>query len=233
MRIDILTVVPELLESPLDHSIVGRARKKGLVEIHIHNIRKYGLGPRKTVDDYCYGGDAGMVMMVEPVFKMIEELTSERHYDEIIYMSPDGDILDQGISNELSLKENIIILCGHYKGVDHRIREHLVTREISVGDYVVSGGEIPAALLADSIIRLIPGALSDETSALSDSFQDDLLSPPVYTRPAEYNGWKVPDVLLSGNPKLIQAWQDQQALERTIKLRPYLLKKNNEGNSSK
>ena len=163
--------------------------------------------------------------MVEPVFRMIEELTSQRHYDEIIYMSPDGDILDQGISNELSLKENIIILCGHYKGVDHRIREHLVTREISVGNYVVSGGEIPAALLADSIIRLIPGALTDETSALSDSFQDDLLSPPVYTRPAEFNGWKVPDVLLSGNPKLIQAWQDEQAIARTKALRPELLKK--------
>ena len=225
MRIDILTVVPELLESPLSHSIVGRAIKKGLVEINVHNIRKYGIGPRKNVDDYSYGGDAGMVMMVEPVFKMIEELTSQRHYDEIIYMSPDGDILDQGISNSLSLCENIIILCGHYKGIDHRIREHLITREISVGNYVVSGGEIPAALLADSIVRLIPGALTDETSALSDSFQDDLLSPPVYTRPAEFNGWKVPDVLLSGNPKLIQAWQDEQAIERTKLLRPELLKK--------
>ena len=225
MRIDILTVVPELLESPLGHSIVGRAVKKGLVEIHVHNLRKYGIGPRKNVDDYSYGGDAGMVMMVEPVYRMIEELKAEREYDEVIYMSPDGDILDQGMANELSLKENIIILCGHYKGVDHRIREHLVTREISVGDYMVSGGEIPAALLADSIIRLIPGALTDETSALSDSFQDDLLSPPVYTRPAEFNGWKVPDVLLSGNPKLIRAWQDEQALERTKALRPGLLKK--------
>lgn len=225
MRIDILTVVPELLESPLSHSIVGRAIKKGLVEIHVHNLRKYGIGPRKNVDDYSYGGDAGMVMMVEPVFKMIEELRAEREYDEIIYMSPDGEILNQGISNELSLKENIIILCGHYKGVDHRIREHLVTREISVGDYVVSGGEIPAAIVADSIVRLIPGALTDETSALSDSFQDDLLSPPVYTRPAEFNGWKVPDVLLSGNPKLIRAWQDEQALERTKALRPSLLDK--------
>ena len=223
MRIDILSVVPELLESPLGHSIVGRAIKKGLVEIHVHNLRKYGIGPRKNVDDYSYGGDAGMVMMVEPVYRMIEELKAERHYDEVIYMSPDGEILDQGISNELSLKENLIILCGHYKGIDHRIREHLVTREISVGDYVVSGGEIPAALLADSIIRLIPGALTDETSALSDSFQDGLLSPPVYTRPAEFNGWKVPDVLLSGNPKLIRAWQDEQALERTKLLRPELL----------
>ena len=223
MRIDILTVVPELLESPLSHSIVGRAVKNGLVEIHVHNLRKYGIGPRKNVDDYSYGGDAGMVMMVEPVYRMIEELKAERDYDEIIYMSPDGELLDQGISNRLSLLQNIIILCGHYKGIDHRIREHLVTMEISVGNYVVSGGEIPAALLADSIIRLIPGALTDETSALSDSFQDDLLSPPVYTRPAEFNGWKVPEVLLSGNPKLIRAWQDEQAFERTKLLRPDLL----------
>ena len=193
MRIDILSVVPELLESPLGYSIVGRAVKKGLVEIHVHNLRKYGIGPRKNVDDYSYGGDAGMVMMVEPVYKMIEELKSERDYD---------------------------------KGIDHRIREHLITREISVGDYVVSGGEIPAALLTDAIVRLIPGALTDETSALSDSFQDNLLSPPVYTRPAEFNGWKVPDVLLSGNPKLIREWQDEQALERTKALRPNLLNDN-------
>lgn len=225
MRIDILTVVPELLDSPLSYSIVGRARKKGLVEIYIHNIRKYGKGPHKSVDDYSYGGDAGMVMMVEPVYQMIKELTDLRHYDEIIYMSPDGEILDQGIANELSLKENIIILCGHYKGIDQRIRENLITREISVGDYVVSGGEIPAALLADAIVRLIPGALTDETSALSDSFQDNLLSPPIYTRPADFNGWKVPDVLLSGNPKLIQAWQDEKAVERTKALRPGLLGK--------
>ncbi len=223
MRIDIISAVPELLDSPLSHSIVGRAIKKGLVEIHVHNLRKYGIGPRKNIDDYSYGGDAGMVMMVEPVYRMIEELRSERDYDEVIYLSPDGEILNQAISNELSLKENIILLCGHYKGIDHRIREHLVTREISVGDYVVSGGEIPAALLADSIVRLIPGALTDETSALSDSFQDGLVSPPVYTRPAEFNGWKVPEVLLSGNPKLIRAWQDEQALERTRQLRPHLL----------
>ena len=225
MRIDILTVVPELLESPLGHSIVGRAIKKGIVEIHVHNIRKYGLGPHRSVDDYCYGGDAGMVMRVEPVFQMIAELKAERDYDEVIYMSPDGDILTQGIANELSLKENIILLCGHYKGIDQRIREHLVTREISVGDYVVSGGEIPAAIVADAIVRLLPGAITDETSALSDSFQDGLLSPPIYTRPAEFNGWKVPEVLLSGNPKLIQAWQDEQALERTKRLRPELLNK--------
>ncbi len=225
MRIDILTVVPELLDSPLSHSIVGRARKKGLAEIFIHDLRKYGLGPRKNVDDYSYGGDAGMVMTVEPVFRMMEELKAERDYDEIIYMSPDGETLSQGIVNGLSLRENLMILCGHYKGIDHRIREHLVTREISVGDYVVSGGEIPAALLTDAIVRLIPGVLTDETSALSDCFQDELLSPPVYTRPAEFNGWKVPDVLLSGNPKLIREWQDEQALERTRRLRPDLLNK--------
>lgn len=233
MRIDILTVVPELLESPLAYSIVGRARKKGLVEINVHNIRKYGLGPRAAVDDYCYGGDAGMVMMIEPVEKMMQELKEEREYDEVIYMSPDGETLTQAIANELSLKENLIILCGHYKGIDHRIREHLVTREISVGDYVVSGGEIPAALLADSIVRLIPGALSDETSALSDSFQDGLLSPPVYTRPADYKGWKVPDVLLSGNPRLIHEWQDEQAVRRTRELRPWLLEDPDRGPDGK
>lgn len=225
MRIDILTVVPELLDSPLSHSIVGRAIRKGLVEIKVHNLRKYGLGPRKNVDDYSYGGDAGMVMMVEPVFRMIEELKAERDYDEVIYMSPDGEKLTQSVSNELSLLRNVIIICGHYKGVDQRIREHLVTREISVGDYVVSGGEIPAALLADSLIRLIPGALTDETSALSDSFQDGLLSPPVYTRPAEFNGWKVPDVLLSGDPKKIREWQDEEAVKRTKLLRPELITK--------
>ena len=225
MRIDILTVVPELLESPLSHSIVGRAIKKGLVDIRVHNLRKYGIGPRKNVDDYSYGGDAGMVMRIEPVYNMIRELRAERDYDEVIYLSPDGERFSQGIANELSLKENLILLCGHYKGIDHRIREHLVTREISVGDYVVSGGEIPAALVADAVVRLIPGALTDETSALSDSFQDGLLSPPVYTRPAEFNGWKVPEVLLSGNPKLIENWQDEQALERTARLRPELLNK--------
>ena len=223
MRIDIITVVPELLESPLSHSIVGRAIKKGLVEIHIHNLRKYGKGPRQQVDDYSYGGDAGMVIMLEPVYNMINELKAEREYDEVIYMSPDGEILTQGIANELSLKGNISLLSGHYKGIDLRIREYLITREISVGDYVLSGGELPAAILADSIIRLIPGALSDETSALSDSFQADLLSPPVDARPAEFNGWKVPDVLLSGNPKLIKEWQDEQAIERTKRLRPHLL----------
>lgn len=223
MRIDIISVVPELLESPLSHSIVGRARKKGLVDIHIHNPRKYGKGPHLQVDDYNYGPDAGMVMMVEPLYKMIEELKSEREYDEIIYMSPDGEILNQGIANELSLKGNIILLCGHYKGIDQRVRDHLITREISVGDYVLSGGEIPAAILADAIVRLIPGAISDGTSALSDCFQDGMLSAPIYTRPAEFNGWKVPEILLSGDPVKIRQWQDEQALERTKKLRPGLL----------
>lgn len=223
MRIDIISVVPELLESPLNHSIVGRAVKKGLVEIHVHNLRKYGKGPRLQVDDYSYGGDAGMVLMVEPVFRMIEELRSERNYDEIIFPTPDAKVFTQSEANELSLKENIIILCGHYKGIDNRIREHLITREISVGDYVLSGGEIPAAMITDAIVRLLPGALTDETSALSDSFQDGLLSAPVYTRPAEFNGWEVPEVLLSGNPKLIRAWQDEQSLERTRRIRPDLL----------
>ena len=208
MRIDIISVVPELLDSPLSYSIVGRARKKGLVEIHVHNPRKYGKGPHLQVDDYNYGPDAGMVMMIEPLFRMIEELKAERDYDEIIYMSPDGEILNQGIANELSLKGNIILLCGHYKGIDQRVRDHLITREISVGDYVLSGGEIPAAILADAIVRLIPGAISDGTSALSDCFQDGLLSAPIYTRPAEFNGWKVPDILLCGDPVKIRQWQD-------------------------
>ena len=223
MRIDIISVVPELLESPLSHSIVGRAIKKGLVEIHVQNLRDYGKGPRQQVDDYSYGGDAGMVIMVEPVYEMISCLKKERDYDEVIYMSPDGEQFSQNMANELSLKENIIILCGHYKGVDHRIREHLVTREITVGDYVLSGGELPAAIIADALVRLIPGAISDETSALSDCYQDGLLSAPVYTRPAVFNGWKVPEVLLSGNPKLIRQWQDEQAVERTRRLRPGLL----------
>lgn len=225
MRIDILTAVPQLLESPLNYSIIQRAKDKGLVEIHIHNIHDYGSGNYKAIDDYAFGGDAGMVMKIEPIYNLITELQSQRHYDEIIYTSPDGEILDQGIANSLSCLENIIILCGHYKGIDHRIREHLITREISVGDYVLSGGEIPAAIIVDALVRLIPGAIGDETSALSDSFQDNLLSPPVYTRPADFNGWKVPDVLLSGNPKLIKEWQDAQAIERTRALRPHLLEK--------
>ncbi|NLD21419.1 MAG: tRNA (guanosine(37)-N1)-methyltransferase TrmD [Bacteroidales bacterium] len=224
MRIDILSAVPDLLESPLNFSIVKRARDKGLVEIYVHNIHDYGIGRYKQIDDYSYGGDAGMIMMVEPIFNLIEKLKSERNYDEIIYTSPDGEILNQNISNQLSCLENIIILCGHYKGIDQRIRENLITREISVGDYVLSGGELPAAIITDALVRLIPGAISDETSALSDSFQDELLSPPIYTRPADFNGWKVPDVLLSGNPQLIKAWQDEQSLERTKQLRPNLLK---------
>ena len=223
MRIDILTVVPELLGDPLNYSIIKRAKDKGLVEIYIHDIREYGKGNYRQVDDYSYGGDAGMVLMIEPIHKLMDELKAQREYDEIIYMSPDGQLLDQPLANHLSCKTNIMILCGHYKGIDHRIREHLITREISIGNYVLSGGELAAAVVCDSIIRLIPGALSDETSALSDCFQDNLLSPPVYTRPAEYNGWKVPEVLLSGNPKLISRWQEEQAWERTRLLRPELI----------
>lgn len=225
MRIDILTVVPELLESPLGHSIVKRACDKGLVEIHVHNIRECGLGRWRQVDDYSFGGDAGMVMMIEPVYRMMERLKAERDYDEIIFMAPDGEQFTQAVANELSTMQNLMILCGHYKGVDHRIREHLITREITVGDYVLSGGEIPAAIITDAVVRLLPGALGDETSALSDSFQDGLLAPPVYTRPAEFNGWKVPEVLLCGDPKKIAAWQDEQSLERTRLLRPELLKR--------
>ena len=224
IRIDILSVVPELLVSPLGHSIVKRAADKGLAQIAVHDIRNYGKGNYRQVDDYPFGGEAGMVLMIEPIFNLISDLKSQREYDEIIFMTPDGDLLDQPIANKLSCKTNLIIICGHYKGIDHRIREHLVTMEISVGNYVLSGGEIPAAILCDSVIRLIPGAISDETSALSDSFQDGLLAPPVYTRPADFNGWKVPDVLLSGNPKLIKEWQDNQSLERTKRLRPELLK---------
>ncbi len=223
MRIDILTVLPELLESPLGHSIVKRSQTKGFVEVHVHNIRDYAKGSYRQVDDYPFGGDAGMVMMVEPIFTLIEQLKSERSYDEVIYMTPDGSTLKQGMVNRLSTLENIIVLCGHYKGVDHRIREHLITCEISVGDYVLSGGELPAAILVDAIARVIPGVISDETSALTDSFQDNLLAPPVYTRPAEFNGWKVPEVLLSGNPKEIDKWKEEQSFERTQRLRPDLL----------
>jgi tRNA (guanine37-N1)-methyltransferase len=228
IRIDILSVLPELLESPLNHSIVKRAKEKGLAKIVIHNLRDYGKGNYKQTDDYPFGGEAGMVIMIEPVFNLIENLKSKRTYDEIIYMSPDGELLDQKRANALSMKGNIMILCGHYKGVDHRIREHLITREISIGDYVLSGGEIPAAVLCDSIVRLIPGAISDETSALSDSFQDNLLAPPVYTRPADFKGWKVPEVLLSGNPKLIHEWKESQSIERTKRLRPDLFEKKGE-----
>lgn len=222
MRIDILTVLPELLDSPLNHSIVKRAREKGLVEINVINLRDFASDKYRSVDDYAFGGGAGMVMMIEPVFRAINKLKDERAYDEIIYTSPDGERFTQKTANYLSLKENLIILAGHYKGIDQRIRDHLITREISVGDYVLSGGEIPAALITDAIVRLIPGAISDEQSALSDSFQDDLLAPPVYTRPAEFMGWKVPEILLSGNTPEIEKWRHEQSIERTKKLRPDL-----------
>ena len=223
MRIDILTVMPESLESPLHCSIVQRAQDKGLVEIHIHNLRDWSLRKHRKVDDYPFGGEAGMVMQIEPVFRCIEHLKSERHYDEIIFTSPDGEMFDQPLANQLSLAQNIIILCGHYKGIDYRIREHLITREISIGNYVLTGGELPAAIIADAVIRLIPGAIGDEQSALNDSFQDNLLEAPVYTRPAEFNGWKVPDILLSGNFAKIDEWKMEQAILRTKKLRPGLL----------
>jgi len=223
MRIDIITVLPELLESPFNHSIVKRARDKGLVEINVISLREFTTDKYKTVDDYAFGGGAGMVMMIEPVFKAIEKLKSERDYDEIIYTSPDGEKFSQKMANMLSLKKNILILAGHYKGVDQRIREHLITREISIGDYVLSGGELPAAAITDAIVRLIPGAITDEQSALSDSFQDDLLAPPVYTRPADFNGWQVPPILLSGHAAEIDKWRHEQSLERTRTLRPDLM----------
>ena len=223
MRIDILTVLPEMLESPLGCSILKRAQDKGLVEIVVHNLRDYTTNKHRKVDDYPFGGEAGMVMQVEPVDRAISALKAERAYDEVIYTSPDGEILSQPMANSLSMLGNIIILCGHYKGVDYRIREHLVTREISIGDYVLTGGELPAAVIADSIVRLIPGAIGDEQSALSDSFQDNLLAPPVYTRPANYNGWEVPPILLSGHQAKIDEWRHEQSLERTRRLRPGLL----------
>ena len=223
MRIDILTLFPEMFNGPFNYSIIKRAKEKGIVEIHTHDIRKYSTSKHKSVDDYPFGGDAGMVMMIEPIALCIEALKSEREYDEVIYMSPDGELLEQKLANKCSLYNNIIILCGHYKGIDERIREHFITKEISVGDYVLSGGEIAAAVFCDSIIRLIPGVLNDETSALSDSFQDNLLSPPVYTRPSDFRGWKVPEVLLSGNEKFIKQWQYEQSVERTKQRRPKLL----------
>jgi len=216
--------MPEALESPLHCSILQRAQDKGLVEFHIHNLRDWSLRKHRKVDDYPFSGEAGMVMQIEPIYRCIEQLRSERDYDEVIFTSPDGDILDQPMANALSLCQNLIILCGHYKGVDFRVREHLVTREISIGNYVLTGGELPAAVIADSIVRLIPGAIGDEQSALNDSFQDNLLEAPVYTRPAEFNGWRVPDVLLSGNDAKIAEWKMEQALERTRRLRPDLLK---------
>lgn len=224
MRIDILTVVPEMLESPLNTSILKRAQEQGYAEIYVHNLRDYTTNKHRKVDDYPFGGEAGMVMQIQPVDACISKLKSERDYDEVIFMTPDGETFNQGIANSLSLLENIIILCGHYKGIDYRIREHFVTREISIGDYVLTGGELPAACVADAVVRLIPGVLGDEQSALSDSFQDNLLAPPVYTRPADYNGWKVPDILLSGHEAKIAQWRYDQAMERTRRLRPDLLK---------
>ena len=225
LRIDIISVVPELLESPLNQSILRRAQEKGLVEIVVHNLHDYAHDKRKTTDDYPFGGEAGMVMKCEPGFELIEKLQAERDYDEIIFTSPDGITYDQHEANRLSTLGNIIILCGHYKGIDFRIREHLITREISIGDYVRTGGELAAAIITDSVVRLIPGAIGDEESALTDCFQDDLLAPPVYTRPADFRGWKVPDVLLSGNFAEIEKWKEAQAYERTKQLRPDLLEK--------
>ena len=224
MHIDILTVLPELLESPLNHSIMKRAQEKGLLVVQLHNLRKWAMNEYGQVDDYQYGGGAGMVMMCEPLVNAIEELSKGRKYDDVIYLTPDGKIFDQPAANQLSLKENILIICGHYKGIDERVREHFITKEISVGDFVLSGGEIAAAIIVDAVGRLIPGVLNDETSALFDSFQDNLLAPPVYTRPADFKGWKVPEVLLSGNQKLIDEWRYEQSVERTKLKRPELLK---------
>lgn len=223
MRIDIITVMPEMLMSPLNTSILKRAQDKGLVDIVVHDLRDYTLDKHRRVDDYPFGGEAGMVMQIEPVDRAISHLKSQREYDEVIFTSPDGEVLNQPMANALSLKKNLIILCGHYKGIDYRIREHLITKEISIGDYVLTGGELPAAVIADAIVRLIPGAIGDEQSALSDSFQDNLLAPPVYTRPAEYKGWKVPDILLSGHEAKISEWKHEMAIKRTMQLRPDLL----------
>jgi tRNA (guanine37-N1)-methyltransferase len=223
MRIDIISIFPDFFENAFNYSIVKKAMQKKLVSIKIHNLRDHTKNKQKSIDDYPFGGGAGMVMNIEPIFNCITSLKKERRYDEIIYLSPDGKTLNQEISNELSLKDNIILLCGHYKGVDHRVREHLITKEISIGDYVLTGGEMPAAILADSIIRLIPGVISDETSALTDSFQDNLLAPPTYTRPADFRGWKVPEILLSGDLKKINSWKDQESLKRTENIRPDLL----------
>ncbi|MDY0342154.1 MAG: tRNA (guanosine(37)-N1)-methyltransferase TrmD [Lentimicrobium sp.] len=223
MRIDVLTIFPEMFTGPFSESIIKRAVNKGLADIHLHNIRDYASGKHKNVDDYAYGGRAGMVMMVQPIADCIDKLKSERSYDEIIFLTPDGGLFVQSTANQLSLCENLILLCGHYKGIDERLREHYITREISIGDYVLSGGELAAAVVTDAIVRLLPGVLNDETSALSDSFQDNMLSPPVYTRPSEYKGWKVPDVLLSGNDKEIALWNYNQSLKRTAERRPQLL----------
>lgn len=223
MRIDILTVLPELLESPLQHSIMKRAQEKGLLEVQVHHLRKWAVNEYGQVDDYQYGGGAGMVMMCEPLAKAIEELSAEKKFDEIIYLTPDGEKLNQKMANSLSLRENLLLICGHYKGIDERIREHFVTKEISIGDFVLSGGELPAAVLVDAIGRLLPGVLNDETSALFDSFQDNLLAPPVYTRPEDFRGWKVPEILTGGNHKKIDEWRHEQSLVRTKEKRPDLL----------
>ena len=225
MRIDIITVLPELIQGFLQESIIGRAQKKGLVDIHLHNLRDYAVRRDRRIDDYPYGGSAGMVMQCEPIDRYITALQQQRHYEEVIFTSPDGEQFSQPMANQLSLVENMIILCGHYKGIDHRIREHLITREISIGDYVLTGGELAAAVIADAVVRVVPGAIGDEQSALSDSFQDNLLAPPVYTRPADYKGWRVPDILLSGHEARIREWELQQSLERTQRLRPDLLSK--------
>jgi tRNA (guanine37-N1)-methyltransferase len=225
MRIDIISVLPELLESPLNYSILKRAKEKGLVEIELHSLRDFSTDKHKKVDDYAFSGGAGMVIQIEPVDRAINFLKEKYHYDEIIYTSPDGEIFDQKMANQLSTKKNLLILCGHYKGIDHRVREHLITKEISIGNFVMTGGELAAAVITDCIVRLLPGVISDEPSALSDSFQDNLLAPPVYTRPAEYKGWKVPEILLSGNTKEIEKWQMEQSIERTKKLRPGLYEK--------
>lgn len=225
MRIDIITVLPEMLEGFINESIIARARKKGLVEIHLHNLRDYTLDKWRRVDDYPYGGFAGMVMQCEPIDRCISALKAERNYDDVIYVSPDGEKFDQRMANEMSLQGNLIILCGHYKGIDQRVRDHMITREISVGDFVLTGGELAAALITDAVVRLIPGAISDDQSALSDCFQDDLLAAPIYTRPANYKGWTVPEILLSGNEAKIKQWEMDQAMERTQRLRPDLLKK--------
>jgi len=223
MRIDIITVLPELLKSPFEHSIMKRAQAKGLLEVHTHNLRKWAINNQGQIDDYQYGGGAGMVMMCEPLTNAIEELSADRKYDEIIYLTPDGETFNQKTANSLSLKQNLLLICGHYKGIDERIRQHFITKEISIGDYVLSGGELAAAIVVDAVGRLLPGVLNDETSALFDSFQDNLLAPPVYTRPADFRGWKVPDILLSGDPKKIEDWRHEEAVKRTEERRPDMM----------
>ena len=226
MRIDIITIFPNFFKNTLDFSIIKKAQDKKIVDFHIHNLRDYSENKQKSIDDYQFGGGAGMVMNIQPIYNCINNLKIKRNYDEVIYLTPDGEKLTQGLCNSLSLNQNIILLCGHYKGIDHRIREHLITKEVSIGDYVITGGELAACILSDAIVRLIPGVISDETSALYDSFQDNMLPPPIYTRPSVFNGWKVPEVLLSGNKSEIEKWRDKKAMERTNKLRPDLLEKN-------